>query len=104
MEYHKFADGLQIYTSYYPDVPDDRGCSTQRHWMIQHKLMLNDEKTEFMGALSPHHLRKCGLPKNLVVGGATIKPLVSARNLAAHFDTHMSCSKLMLFSRSVTSI
>ena len=68
VEYHKFADDLQIYTSYYPHVPDDMECATQRLcdcineiqcWMVQHQLKLNDEKTEFMVALSPHHLKKC---------------------------------------------
>ena len=28
-------------------------------------------------ALSPHYLRKYGVPENLVVGGATSKPVVS---------------------------
>ena len=26
-------------------------------WMVQHKLMLNDEKTEFMVALSPRDMK-----------------------------------------------
>ena len=43
--------------------------------MVQHKIMLNDEKTEFMVALSPRDL-KFGLPENLMVGGATIKHVV----------------------------
>ena len=97
VEYHKFTDDLQINTSYYPHVPDDRerqrlcDCINEiKCWMVQHKLKLNDEKTEFMVAVSPHHLRKCTLPKNLMVGGATIQPVVSVRNLGAHFDTHMS--------------
>ena len=83
VEHHKFADNLQMYTSYYPHVPVDMERATQRLcdgikcWMVQHKLKLNDEKTELMVALSHNHLRKFGLPKNLVVGGATIKPAVS---------------------------
>ena len=44
-------------------------------WMVQHNLMLNDEKTEFVVALSLRNL-KFGLPENLVVGGATIKHVV----------------------------
>ena len=121
VEYHKFADDLQIYTSYYPHVPDDRERATQRLsdcineikcWMVQHKLKLNDEKTEFMVALSPHHQRTLGLPKNLMVGGATIKPVVSVRNLGAHFDTTMSkphnvyavCKKCNSHLRRIKSI
>ena len=54
VEYHKFADELQIYTSYYPRVPDDMERATQRLWdcineikcwTVQHKLKLNDEKS-----------------------------------------------------------
>ena len=43
-------------------------------------------------ALSPHHLRKFGLPENLVAGGVAIitsKPVVSVINLGAHFDIHV---------------
>ena len=80
--------------------------------MVQHKLKLNDEKTEFMVAFSPHHLRKFGLPYNLTVGGATIKPVVSVRNLGAHFDTHRSmqhhvgavCKKCNFQLRRIKSI
>ena len=93
VEYHKFADDLQIYTSYYPHSPDDmegdthRLCDTIKCWTVQHKLKLNDDKNEFMVALSPHHLLKFGLSKNLVVGGATIKPVASVRNFRTHIDT-----------------
>ena len=71
VEYHKFAGYLQIYTSYYTHVSDDTERVTQilfhciseiKCWMVQHKLKLNDEKTELMVSLSPHHPRKCGLP------------------------------------------
>ena len=102
VEYHKFSDDLQIYTSYYPHVPDDRerqrlcDCINEiKCWMVQRKLKLNDEKTEFMVALSPRVLRKFGLPKNLVVRGATIKPVVSVRNLEARFDTHIRIMLLL---------
>ena len=65
-----------------------------------------------MLALSPHHLWKFGLPKNLVVGGATVKSVVSVRNLEAHFDTHMStqhkvdavCKKCNFHLRCIKSI
>ena len=109
VEYHKFADDLHIYTSYYPHVPDDMELSTQRLcncinyikcWMVQHKLKLNNKHTNFMVALSLHHLRKFGIPKNLVVEDATIKHVVSVRNLGANFDTDI----YMQFTIRVTFI
>ena len=68
--YHKFADDLQIYTSYCPHIPDDFECAIQRlndcigevkYWMVKHKRKLNESKTELMVVLSPHHLKKYGL-------------------------------------------
>ena len=56
-----------------------------------------------MEALSPHHLRKLGLPKNLVIGGATIKSVASIRNLGAHFDTHVN-KKCNFHLRRIKSI
>ena len=48
VEYHKFADDLQIYISYHPHVPDEwnallhaRLCdciSYIKCWMVQHNL------------------------------------------------------------------
>ena len=42
-------------------------------------------KTEFLVLMSPHQLRKYGLP-DLQLGTVIIKPAVSVRNLGAHFD------------------
>ena len=58
--------------------------------MIKHKLKLNQSKTEFMVALSPHNLKKYGLPENLIVGGVNIEPVMSVRNLGTYFDMSMS--------------
>ena len=49
------------------------------------KLKLNDCKTEFLVLMSPHQLRKYGLP-DLQLGTVLIKPAVSVRNIGAHFD------------------
>ena len=48
-------------------------------------IQLNDCKTEFLRHMSPHQLRKYGLP-DLQLGTVLIKPAVSVRNLGAHFD------------------
>ena len=49
------------------------------------KLKLNDCKTEFLVLMSPHQLRKFGLP-DLQISTVLIKPAVSVRNLGAHFN------------------
>ena len=76
VNYHKFADDLQIYASYIycPHVPGDLECAVQRLsdcigevkcWLVKHKLKLNESKTGFMVALSRHNLQKYGLPGRL---------------------------------------
>ena len=64
VDYHKFADDLQIYTCYIvvAHLLGDLECAVQRLsdcigeiqcWMIKHKLKLNDSKTELMVASAP---------------------------------------------------
>ena len=121
VSYHKFADDLQLYISYRPNVPGDLDRARDRlsqcirdikDWMIRHKLKLNDSKTEFLALMSPHHLKKFGLPSHLTVGDAQIKPVHSVRNLGANFDTHLTmksyvdavCSKGNFHLRRIASI
>ena len=52
--------------------------------MIKQSLKLNQSKTEFMVALSPHKIKKSGLPENLVVGGVNVEPVISVRNLGVN--------------------
>ena len=39
-----------------------------------------------MVALSPHKIKKSGLPEYLIVGGVNVEPVMSVRNLGAYFD------------------
>ena len=90
---------LQIYTYYYcPNIPGDLECVVQRLsdcigevkcWMVKHKLKINESKTEFIVALSPHNLKTCGLPQYLVADGVDIESVVCVRNLGTYFDIHM---------------
>lgn len=121
VKYHKFADDLQLYTTYNPNIPGDRehalanltDCIAEvREWMILHKLKLNDTKTEFMVALSSHHLKTFGMPDCIVIGDADIRPTQHVKNLGAHFDIHMSmdqhinalCKKCNYHLRRIGSI
>lgn len=56
--------------------------------MIIDKLMLNDNKTEFMVIGTWHQLGKVNM-KQLTVGEVTIMPVNQARNLGVHFDHNM---------------
>ena len=94
IKYHKYADDIQIYLFYRPHVPGDLVCAIYRlracfrelkQILTTLKLKLNDCKTEFLVLMSPHQLRKYGLP-DLQLGTVLIKPAVSVRNLGAHFD------------------
>ena len=64
------------------------------HRMLNDKLKLNDEKTEFMIIGTSQQLAKVSI-NSLRVGTATITPVSSARNLGSWFD-----SKLMMAIQS----
>ena len=64
----------------------DQACFRElKQLLTTLKLKLNDCKTEFLVLMSPHQLRKYGLPY-LQLGTVLINPAVSVRNLGAHFD------------------
>ena len=94
IKYHKNADDIQIYLFYRPHVPGDLVCAIYRlqacfrelkQLLPTLKLKLIDCKTEFLVLMSPHQLRKYGLP-DLQLGTVLIKPAVSVPNRGSHFD------------------
>ena len=56
-----------------------------RSWMINDKLMLNDDKTEF---LVSKQLSKVSV-SNIRVGDVDVIPVYSAKNLCSWFDSHI---------------
>ena len=66
LNYHIYADDVQIYMSFDPNVPGDAACAIfkitscveeLRVWLMKNMLKLNDAKTEFFfycGILSQH--------------------------------------------------
>ena len=110
-KYYKYADDIQIYLFYRPHVPCDLVCATYRlqacfrelkQLLTTLKLKLNDRKTEFLVLMSPHQLRKYGLP-DLQLGTVLIKPAVSVQNLGAHFDQMLTMVSFINYKIKVAS-
>ena len=118
--YHKFADDIQIYIIYNPEVPMDlecalfriRACVAEvRCSLTRKKLKLNEDKTEFIALMSAHQLSKFGAPL-LQLSNVLIKSAKSVRNLGPVFDQLLSmhdyvnqiCSKAAYHIRRIGSI
>ena len=87
VDYHMYADDTQIYCSFDDSSVNDvlkrlMSCiSDIRSWMIQNKLKINDDKTEFLILSSPRsHI---SLTPSLQIGDVLIESSVSCRNLGA---------------------
>jgi hypothetical protein len=97
---HGYADDTQLYVSFRPDCDENsestlaalEDCiSDVRAWLLSHKLMFKDSKTEFLVIGTPQQLLKINI-ESVNVGGVQIKPVDSVRNLGSWFDKHMSMS------------
>ena len=60
-----------------------------RAWLVSHRLMFNDSKTEFLIIGSSQQLSKVAIA-SIKVGECDIQPLKHVRNLGTWFDNHMS--------------
>ena len=60
-----------------------------RNWLIEGRLLLNDDKTEFLVIGTRHQLNKLN-PSVLHVGYHTIDNSVNVRNLGTIFDNSVS--------------
>ena len=91
ISYHLYADDTQLYVSFDPKNALDklqRCIFDIRQWMTVNKLKLNDTKTEFFIATSPHNYKK--LPElQLTIGDLRINPSEIIKNLGVLFDRHI---------------
>ena len=62
-----------------------------RAWMRDDKLMLNDDKTEFLIIGTERQLSKVSVDK-IKIGQAEVSPASSVRNLGTWFDSHLDMS------------
>ena len=97
-EAHCYADDTHLYVSFKPDdanAQDEVILSMEdcikdiRNWLIEGRLLLNDDKTEFLVIGTRHQLNKLN-PSVLHVGDHTIDNSVNVRNLGTIFDNSIS--------------
>ena len=91
---HGYADDTQLYVSFRPDshVNQENTLSALedcifdvRAWLLSHKLMFKDSKTEFLVIGTPQQLSKVEIG-HVNVGGVKINAVDSVRNLGSWFD------------------
>ena len=94
---HAYADDTQLYLSFSPSVGTGEldavtafeNCIRDiRQWMCVRKLMLNDDKTEFLLVRTRKQLTKVSID-GVRVGDYNISPSPSVRNLGTWFDPHL---------------
>ena len=87
----------QLYLSFCPNTPAEDHCISElescvvyiKIWMLQNKLMLNDNKTELLVIGTPRQVSKFR-SRSVSVGDSTITPSDTVRNLGVFFDTHLN--------------
>ena len=62
-----------------------------RRWMIRNRLMMNNDKTEFLLIGTKQQLVKVNI-NHVKVGSANIVPTSRAKNLGVWFDSNLSMS------------
>ena len=95
---HGYADDTQLYVSFCPDssaaqdqtIKAIENCIADvRAWLVSHRLMFNDSKTEFLIIGLWQQLSKVTIA-SIKVGDCDIQPLKPVGNLGTWFDNHMS--------------
>ena len=95
---HCYADDSQLYLSFNPSCAfsqDEAIRSMEtciwdvKQWMTLDKLMLNDDKTEFVVTASRHLLKKAAV-NTIRVGDCDVSKMSVVRNLGAWFDEQLT--------------
>ena len=97
-EAHCYADDTHLYVSFKPDDANAQDEAIRamedcikdiRNWVIEGRLLLNDDKTEFLVIGTRQQLNKLN-PLVLHVGDHTIDPSANVRNWGTIFDNSIS--------------
>ena len=95
---HCYADDSQLYLSFCPNASVNQEVALARmesciddirNWMLNDKLKLDDDKTEFLIIGASQQLAKVTI-SSLRVGNSAITPVSSARNLGSWFDAKLT--------------
>ena len=98
IKYHVYADDIQLHISFDPKdnnasnmaLAKLSACINDIHlWMSRNMLKLNNSKTEFFVAASPHNLNKLQ-DVSLKIGDITISLSSTIKNLGVTFDQKIS--------------
>ena len=99
-QFHLYADDSQLITSIPGRTSADQskvidaiqnGVKKVGEWMMQNKLKLNEDKTEFIVFGTRHQLKNLTV-NSIQLGGDTILRSTSARNLGVIMDQHLDMS------------
>ena len=91
IDYQLYADDTQVYLNFNVTNTTDQKMALKkieacveeiRIWMIQHRLMMNDSKTEFIVIISIGNSNKVSVD-SITIGESNVPPAPSARNIAA---------------------
>ena len=97
---HCYADDTQLYLAFSPDKEGDdaiaieamRNCIKElRVWMARNRLMLNEDKTDFLLIGTRQQLLKVNFTR-IAVGSEVIECKSSVRNLGSWFDSQLNMS------------
>ena len=97
---HSSADDKQLYLAFSPNVQGDDASAMKaicdcimdlRKWMIRDRLMLNDDKTEFLLLGTKQQLAKVDI-NSITVGESVVNTKPVVRNLGSWFDSQLSMS------------
>ena len=88
---------VQLYISFKPNSESEAEALNEitnciaavRKWMLQHKLKINDDKTELIIIGGSKQLPKVSLD-SIQVGECTVSPVQKVRNLGVIFDENLS--------------
>ena len=117
IEYHIYADDTQVYLSCkVEDISESidklqNALADVRSWMIQNKLKINDQKTEFL-IIAQQHLAKNFKSTTINIGNSVINQSTQAKNLGVildqylTMDSHVSdvCRKCFYHLRNISAI
>ncbi len=100
MSYYLYADDTQLYLSFDSNSPSagnhaiiqlEACISKIRQWMLENRLKLNDDKTEFLKLISQPQ-NETITPNSLKIGTENIGLLTKAKNLGVLFDPSLNLS------------